>query len=500
MVMDNEEDVLRIPGTEKDNHRGRNLDARIKDILKTKSEMGNEEFSRKCYWLLYDFGNSYEFPTYVKTLNNTDSTKTPFLGNKNEGIEVKGKSRFYDSTVVEFFDGKEYYLSNDLGSNKKWKLFDFILKWVGKTEEERNNIKSQFNEETSNNLSTSGDNTEKSTSKGTNLIIYGAPGTGKSYYVENEMGLDKDKITRVVFHPEYTYFDFVGQYRPYPLYDKTDNKLSSMEGNESDKPVPYIDYRFVPGPFTKVLVEAYKDKNNMYTLLIEELNRADAPAVFGEVFQLLDRKDDGESEYGIVPSAEWGAYLKSQCDNIVVDGKIKIPKNMNIIATMNSADQGVHVLDTAFKRRWEYEFMSVNNFKDPNKRFEIKVKYNNNNDHSLEWEKILRQINDKLIKMGINEDRLIGPYFVSLEQIKQCKDNYPTEAYKKILFYLWDDVLRNNGRSEFFGEKYKSITELFAAVDTKENVFGIEISSDSDSIQSDNADGDENDEDQTTEE
>ena len=302
--------------------------------------------------------------------------------------------------------------------------------------------------------------------KGCNIIIYGAPGTGKSYLVAKKMDLDEGRITRVVFHPEYTYFDFVGQYRPCPLYDKMENKLSVLDEENGDKPVPYIDYQFVPGPFTNVLVDAYNDPDNDYTLLIEELNRADAPAVFGDVFQLLDRDADGESEYGITPSTEWGKYLK----NAGVDfdgGKIKLPSNMNIIATMNSADQGVHVLDTAFKRRWEYEFMSVDMDASIKKELKINVPYNG---QVIYWYCILERINKRLRNIDdIEEDRLIGPFFVKPDQVRKN----PQKSLEKILFYLWDDILRNNGRTRFFDDNYKTMKALIDGLQNGEDVLGI---------------------------
>lgn len=306
---------------------------------------------------------------------------------------------------------------------------------------------------------------EVSAKIGQNLIIYGAPGTGKSYWVEKKYG--EKNLTRVVFHPEYTYFDFVGQYRPCPVYDSNHQRNFVTVSGEDAKVggEPFINYRFVPGPFTDVLVKAWNDKDNMYTLLIEELNRADAPAVFGDVFQLLDRKENGESEYGIKPSAEWAAYLKTEIKNeearntLIEDGefKVKIPSNMNIIATMNSADQGVHVLDTAFKRRWDYEFMSIDT-KDIDE--DLIVRYGGKD---IKWKELLGDINKKLSSepYNISEDRRIGPFFVkpdSMNKADKCTDSMnkadakgKIDAMKKILFYLWDDVLRNHGRKEFFG-------------------------------------------------
>lgn len=302
-------------------------------------------------------------------------------------------------------------------------------------------------------------------STGQNLIIYGAPGTGKSYWVnhydderQNEkiQGIDinTNNIIRVVFHPEYTCFDFVGSYRPKP------KDFPSKDAN--NECVPYITYEFVPGPFTKVLVKALKDSNNMYTLLIEELNRADAAAVFGDVFQLLDRNENGKSEYPIEPSEEWLSYFEEalkDCEeklNDIKENGVSIPSNMNIIATMNSADQGVHLLDTAFKRRWRYKYISVDqaikNVPSTSKYKTVKIIFKENDDKdqagSYFWLDFINAINEKLGNNGIPEDRWIGPYFATEQEL----ENDGEAAIEKVLFYLWDDVLRNSdSREQFFG-------------------------------------------------
>ena len=163
---------------------------------------------------------------------------------------------------------------------------------------------------------------------GKNLIVYGAPGTGKSRMLEDEFG--KAPLTRrVVFHPEYSYFDFIGTYKPVPVYDHDNRELFTVDGKKISSGTPYIDYQFVPGPFTQVLVEAWLDPANMHTLLIEELNRANAASVFGEVFQLLDRNSDGSSEYLFEPSRELREYLNhAGIEPFIRDG-VGLPSNMS---------------------------------------------------------------------------------------------------------------------------------------------------------------------------
>lgn len=163
---------------------------------------------------------------------------------------------------------------------------------------------------------------------GVNVLLYGVPGCGKSHEIKTKYCNDKKYMERVVFHPDYTYSDFVGQILP-----KTDGVT--------------ISYPFTEGSFTTILRKAIHDPGHMYYLVIEEINRGNAPAIFGEVFQLLDR-EDGTSEYGInnfdIARCVYGAGMEEE--------EIKIPGNLTILATMNTADQNVFTLDTAFKRRW----------------------------------------------------------------------------------------------------------------------------------------------------
>lgn len=292
-----------------------------------------------------------------------------------------------------------------------------------------------------------------------NLIVYGAPGTGKSRYLEDNFS----NIMRVVFHSEYSYYDFVGSYKPTPLYRKTDNLLHRISGEPFEHGEPLIDYQYIPGPFIKVLIEALRHSSNTYTLLIEEINRANAPAVFGDMFQLLDRKTDGSSQYRIEPNEDLKNYLLSHEDirNQLKDG-LFIPENMNIVSTMNSADQGVYVLDSAFKRRWKFKYMPIKE-----KGFIHENSLINYAGETFEWRLILTTINGKLKNLGVNEDRLIGPYFISPEEIGNSNS-----FSSKLLIYLWDDVVRYN-RDKFFDVEIRTYSELVAGFNTGADVMNI---------------------------
>lgn len=249
---------------------------------------------------------------------------------------------------------------------------------------------------------------------GQNKIYYGAPGTGKSYVVNSTF----QNYSRVTFHPEYTYFDFVGGLRP--VKGKNDS----------------INYEFVPGIFTDMLIKAVLNKNEMNGIIIEELNRANTAAVFGDIFQLLDRDDDGKSKY-LIKNKDICEYIElitnKKCEEIY------LPSNFDIIATMNSADQGVFVLDSAFKRRWRFEYIPID-FNDSDIR-EMKI-----SGFEMFWSDFVSTLNEFLTEIGVEEDKLIGQRFINK---KEMASNDLIAS--KLLIYLWDDVVRYN-RQKLFKE------------------------------------------------
>ncbi|WEV64002.1 AAA family ATPase [Bifidobacterium sp. ESL0732] len=284
---------------------------------------------------------------------------------------------------------------------------------------------------------------------GTNRIISGAPGTGKSWRLQQDIGQgNRENEIRVVFHPEYSYYDFVGSYKPVPIYrpdtgdGQNEEKLVTVSGEVADVPgSPTIDYQFVPGPFTNALVKASSDSDQYY-LVIEEINRADAAAVFGDIFQLLDRDEKGVSVYGIEPSKELGEYLRA--NHVLSEGEeLRIPKNLSIWATMNSADQGVTLLDSAFKRRWNLEYLPVN-LSENTKLKSTEIMYAGAKRSLFD---LLTAINEHLRALRVPEDRLIGQYFINKDSLTESSD--ADKAFKKVLMYLWDDVVRNK-RDQFF--------------------------------------------------
>ena len=168
---------------------------------------------------------------------------------------------------------------------------------------------------------------------GTNILLYGVPGSGKSHKITTEYCNDESRMERLVFHPDYMNTDFVGQILP----------VVKENGD--------ITYSFVPGPFTRILKKAIGNPTKHFYLIVEELNRGNAPGIFGEIFQLLDRDKNGTSVYGInnsvIAEEVYGDKTK----------QIRIPSNLSLLATMNTADQNVFTLDTAFQRRWTMEMI-----------------------------------------------------------------------------------------------------------------------------------------------
>lgn len=265
---------------------------------------------------------------------------------------------------------------------------------------------------------------------GENVLLYGVPGSGKSHYIQEHYCTDNNVIKRVVFHPDYTYSDFVGQILP------------RVENGQ-------LRYVFTPGPFTKILKEAYWNPERKYYLIIEEINRGNAPAIFGEIFQLLDRKVEGaypaseigESEYGITNfDVAQEVYGYSQQE-------VRIPSNLFVLATMNTADQNVFTLDTAFQRRWTMKM--INN----------DVSTADHADYVIEgsdvsWGVFASVVNDQVIvaNEGISssEDKRLGAYFALERELKA--DRFP----EKVLKYLWDDAFKMD-RDYLFRDDLKSL-------------------------------------------
>lgn len=329
------------------------------------------------------------------------------------------------------------------------------------------------------------DNQNERIITGCNVLLYGVPGSGKSWTIEHEYCKPGTHVERLVFHPDYTYSDFIGQILPAVAEDGQ------------------VSYKFTPGPFTNIIRDAYNNPGKEYILIIEEINRGNAPAIFGEVFQLLDRKveirdidDDGypigTSEYGItnmnIAEEMYGKNRKTE--------KVRIPSNLSIIGTMNTSDQNVFTLDTAFQRRWDMRLIE-NDFANVDPTLaDAEIL-----DTTVTWRNFCVEINKIVVgnsaRMTSAEDKRLGAYFVHLRDLKfndamgdlkeydnlRRKESNGTltddekshiavirDAMKqnrkfpeKVIKYLWDDAFKFNREVIFEVTEYQSLEQVIRA-------------------------------------
>ena len=304
-----------------------------------------------------------------------------------------------------------------------------------------------------------GEDEQNETTKGIiesdNILLYGVPGCGKSFHVadeyESKITYEQNKV-RVVFHPDYTYSDFIGQLMPVL------KEVENAQGVKENK----LQYEFVPGPFTKIIKTAYEEPEQKCLLIIEELNRGNAPAIFGEIFQLLDRKDDGESKYGIynadIAKYAYGGLPENQgkAIDVIANTPIKLPPNLTIVATMNTSDQNVFTMDTAFQRRWQMEHI-------PNK-FDFNTAHVNKHlpNSEISWGVFAQTVNKKMhdnpsLGFGGTDDKSLGVYFATDNDLDNAK-----RFAEKVLKYLWDDVFKL-GRQALFSNCSEGLSSVIEA-------------------------------------
>lgn len=287
--------------------------------------------------------------------------------------------------------------------------------------------------------------------QGYNKIIYGAPGAGKSASVSKIVG---ENYIRTVFHPETQYSDFIGCLKPHK---------DSSSGS--------ITYSFRKGPFIQILEKALLNPDTHYFLVIEELNRANTAAVFGEVFQLLDRNEDGKSEYPILIQDEdlYDALRNVsglETNEFILERQLIIPNNLSIIATMNSSDQAVFPLDTAFKRRWSFEYLPID-FTDC-ATGEIPTHHTDLS--KVEWKTLAQSINTVLVQLKVVEDKLIGPWFIKNSDLTE--DQAGQTFIGKICSYLWDDALKyKTHNDEIFKHDIHSYGQLHQMYSNEKSIF-----------------------------
>lgn len=286
-------------------------------------------------------------------------------------------------------------------------------------------------------------------SGGTNILLYGVPGSGKSWTIEHEYCHVGSVVERLVFHPDYTNADFIGQILPVVDEEKQ------------------VTYEFTPGPFTTILRDAYMHPMREYILIIEEVNRGNAPAIFGEVFQLLDRTVEPKTVEGItypIGTSEYGITHKYMAEKIYGDPshKVRIPSNLSIVGTMNTSDQNVFTLDTAFQRRWRMRLIE-NNFDN------VRASLANAQilDTEVTWKTFCEKINAIIVgnkaKMASAEDKRLGVYFVHENDVTFDQRAVPSEGYTSLLTE-YNDLLRTESAGDMPEDKKQRLAIIREAL------------------------------------
>lgn len=254
-------------------------------------------------------------------------------------------------------------------------------------------------------------------------IYFGAPGTGKSHQIREIELSEKWKVFRTTFHPDYDYATFVGCYKP------------AMHNSQ-------IVYKFVPQVFTQAYVYAWNNPDIKVGLVIEELNRGNCAQIFGDLFQLLDRSSNGFSSYSVKADSDLADYLKQNLNlkdqnlgqkNISLSEEILLPPNFFILATMNTSDQSLFPMDSAFKRRWAWKYIAISN---KNKDYKIQIDKN-----EYDWWTFLDSINKDIYRLTNSEDKKMGYFFVKLPEGQTTIDK--DLFVSKVLFYLWSDIYKD---------------------------------------------------------
>ncbi len=390
-------------------------------------------------------------------------------GSPDEEYKEDGYQRYYKEFLLNLY-GKKFLVSQQWYSRQSPYNLQKFAEWLIKKAKEKNfpkdKIPSEFFEgmnlpkgeaverDNDNENVINESQNGNSQSKVHQKIFFGAPGTGKSFKV-NE-AVQNQQVFRTTFHPDYDYAQFVGAYKP------------RKKDDDQDK----ITYSFVPQVFAKAYAAAWKQylqrdsrdsigasplqndsgKDIQVYLVIEEINRGNCAQIFGDIFQLLDRDSEGFSQYSIDADCDFATWLKedsilktvwSDYETKVGDGKLKLPPNLNILATMNTSDQSLFPMDSAFKRRFDWEYVPIKYAKDSDcgddwaaDKFQIVV-----GNSTYMWLDFLKKVNADINETTHSEDKQMGEFF-----IKPKSDDLKiafNEFRSKVLFYLWDSVYKD---------------------------------------------------------
>ena len=305
-----------------------------------------------------------------------------------------------------------------------------------------------------------GDNIKMPVSGWEQTIYYGTPGSGKSHFVKERVEKsfqnqdERDEhIIRTTFHPDSDYSTFVGAYKPV---------VEERDGGQK------ITYQFTPQAFVNAYVRAWLNTSEPYYLVIEEINRGNCAEIFGDLFQLLDRDDNGFSEYPIQADEDLKRYLIGALGEAapgIKNGRICLPPNLSLIATMNTSDQSLFPMDSAFKRRWSWVYVPTGRSGDKSETFKINIGH-----ITYMWHDFQKIINGIIKEKTSSEDKQMGNFFI--------KHDVDEEEFKgKIMFYLWSEICKENygTQDNFFkcfadeekNEREFSFNELYEGESTK---------------------------------
>lgn len=274
-------------------------------------------------------------------------------------------------------------------------------------------------------------------------ILFGAPGTGKSHRLNINKNITEQNSIRTTFHPDSDYSTFVGCYKP-----------------TKDEKSGEITYDFTPQAFTNAYVAAWKDLGKPFYLIIEEINRGNCAQIFGDIFQLLDRNEQGYSSYKTTPDQDLMNYIKTQFSetnikdaDVKSGNKMQLPPNLHIWATMNTSDQSLFPIDSAFKRRWDWRYIPID--------YTDNGHYIDCGDTQYSWADFLQKVNARVESVTQSEDKKLGYWFMGngKEQTEITIDRFVS----KVVFYLWNDVFKDFCKSgnTIFKENFDKFHKFF---------------------------------------
>jgi hypothetical protein len=389
-------------------------------------------------------------------------------------------STTYSVSLLKREDGRHYL--NNLKAKNGFNVRSFLMEKYSKLEFSKdleNNLILRVLSSTSEYEDVVADEAHKEIAGSLQQIYYGAPGTGKSFAINDVCA--KYENYRTTFHPDSDYASFVGSYKPItqqtPLYGVQGQPIKDSEGEiiTEDR----IVYRYVFQSFLKAYIAAWKEQQNEKPqpvfLIVEEINRGNCAQIFGDIFQLLDRNSEGFSDYPIEADEDLANELRKVLNGLTIANKehinalykggkdvvakvmsgaqLLLPNNLYIWATMNTSDQSLFPIDSAFKRRWDWKYIKI---KDSNENYIVRF----SNGHSYDWWKFVSEINKRIEGGDIQqEDKKLGYFFA------KAKDSIISAEtlVSKVLFYLYSDVFKDFGFEEDFFKDENGEVMTFAS-------------------------------------